>query len=190
MTHKQSSFIGGQLLVAMPDMGDARFKRGVVYMMAHDDEGAMGFIINKPVDGLQLGMVLEGHKDAATHSAHHDMAVFFGGPVQTEQGFILHSSDCLVATSKPTPTDTLALTQTADIFGVREGRGPEYMRFILGYAGWGSGQLEQEIRDNAWLVVPYDAKLVFEKPIDKIYTDALHALGVSATTLVGRGGEA
>lgn len=191
MTGTQTSFIRGQLLVAMPDMGDPRFARSAVYVFSHDAQGAMGFIINKPEPELQLGSILENLPTTVQKSGLSRMPIFIGGPVENDHGFILHTSEFLVENSIVLPGSALAMTQTLDILvSSAAGKGPRQMRLLLGYAGWAAGQLEAEIQANAWLVAPYDEALVFDEAADTIYDRSLRSIGVDMTTLVSRGGEA
>ena len=151
----------GQLLIAMPQMDDPRFSRSVVFMCAHNAEGAMGLVVNKTgraaLDGAsllkQLGIEGDGFSSAPVH---------FGGPVEAARGFVLHSTDY---TEQATlVVGDVGLTATIDILrAIGRGEGPRQRFFALGYAGWGPGQLDAEIQANGWLTVPSDNALLFDE---------------------------
>ena len=151
-------YLTGQLLVAMPAMGDPRFSRSVIYMCVHNEEGAMGLIINKIADALSFQELLI-QLDIKKLSGAPQFPVHFGGPVDSGRGFVLHSSEYnRDGTIKV--ADGMALTATIDILqDIAEKRGPEKFLLALGYAGWGVGQLDSEIQQNAWLHVPADQEL-------------------------------
>jgi putative transcriptional regulator len=147
------SSLSGQLLVAMPQMSDPRFARTVVYLCAHSAEGAMGLVVNRLIDSLsfdsllaQLGVEVEG--------APADMPVHFGGPVESSRGFVLHTSD-YHQDSTLVIDDDIALTATVDVLrAIARGMGPRRRVLALGYAGWAPGQLDAELEQEAWVVVP------------------------------------
>jgi putative transcriptional regulator len=179
----------GQLLIAMPTIGDPRFERTVIYMCAHSTEkGAMGLVVNKPVDGLHF-LELFGQleiKDVAID----DLPVHFGGPVEASRGFVLHSTD-YKSTGASTVTDDIAMTATLDILrDIASGAGPERRILALGYSGWAPGQIEDEIKANGWLVVEADDALVFGDDLDAKWAQALAKIGVDASFLSGEAGHA
>ena len=176
----------GQFLIAMPGIGDPRFERSVIYMLAHDNEGAMGFIVNRPTDGLTLGEVASNLPASVADTGLRNLPVFFGGPVQPESGFVLYAND-----EKGDAGAAVSVTQSMDILvQAAEGKGPKHMRLVLGYAGWGPGQLDDEIQDNAWLIVAADTQDVFAVDIDALYKRLIGKLGIDFAMLSNSGGEA
>jgi len=177
-----TGYLTGQLLVAMPQMGDPRFERSVIYLCAHTAEGAMGLVVNRALEDIrlpdllrQLGIPDLGHSDA--------IAVHIGGPVETGQGFILHSSD-YVQDSTLMVGGGVGLTATLDILkDIARGAGPHHSLLALGYAGWGAGQLESEIQANGWLTVPADERLLFDHDLETKWERALAKIGVDITLL-------
>lgn len=184
-----SSYLSGQLLIAMPTMRDPRFARTVIYMCAHNAEGAMGIVLNRLIGSLsytellkQLGFEGEGAQD--------DRKVHFGGPVETSRGFVLHSTDKLEEGSLLVDDD-VALTSTTDILrSIVAGEGPNRSILALGYAGWGPGQLDQELQNNSWLHVPADSDLIFDAELESKWTRAIAKIGVNLGMLSGEAGHA
>jgi putative transcriptional regulator len=181
--------LSGQLLVAMPQMQDHRFRRSVIYLCAHNDEGAMGLVINKLVGTLSLAELLEQLSIPAvglTDSSH----VHFGGPVETGRGFVLHSDDYTEESSLKVGNG-LALTATLDILrAIGRGEGPRRSLLALGYAGWGAGQLDNELQHNGWLHAPADEDIVFDGDLDGKWQRALGKLGVDLSMLSADAGHA
>jgi putative transcriptional regulator len=177
-----TGYLTGQLLVAMPQMGDPRFERSVIYLCAHTAEGAMGLVVNRALEDIrlpdllrQLGIPDLGHSDA--------IKVHFGGPVETGQGFILHSAD-YVQDSTLMVGGGVGLTATLDILkDIARGAGPHHSLLALGYAGWGAGQLESEIQANGWLTVPADDSLLFDHDLETKWERALAKIGVDIRLL-------
>ena len=181
----------GQFLLAMPSMGDPRFLRSVVYMVAHDSEGAMGFIINKRAEGLSLGDILKDMPETVAKTGLVNLPVYVGGPVQNDRGFVLHTSDYEKTQNSLSQELPIALTQSADVLvDAAHGRGPEKMRLFLGYAGWGPGQIEGELQDNAWLVCDANIAEIFTSQSDDLYEKCVAAMGIDLALLSNEGGEA
>lgn len=184
-----SGYLSGQLLIAMPTMRDPRFARTVIYMCAHNAEGAMGIVINRLIGSLsytellkQLGFEGDGAPD--------DRKVHFGGPVETSRGFVLHTTDKLEEGSLLVDDD-VALTSTTDILrSIVAGEGPNRSILALGYAGWGPGQLDQEVQNNSWLHVPADGDLIFDAELESKWTRAIAKIGVNLGMLSGEAGHA
>jgi putative transcriptional regulator len=173
----------------MPWMTDARFARTVILLCAHNAEGAMGLVINKRLESLTYAELMDQLDIGAPRSqfAGH---VHFGGPVESGRGFVLHSAD-YVRDGTMVVSEEIALTATIDILrAIAAGQGPERNLLALGYAGWGPGQLEAEIHDNAWLNVPPDAALVFDPEIERKWERALGKLGIDHKALSGMHGHA
>jgi putative transcriptional regulator len=192
-----SSYLDGQLLIAMPSMTDKRFARSVIYVCAHSAEGAMGLIINQPAAHISFAELLDQLKIlpkgklAADVPEITDTSVHVGGPVETGRGFVLHSSDYVTPDSTLRIGEKFCLTATIDILKAMATRkGPKRSLLALGYAGWSAGQLEQEIQANGWLNCPADFDLVFDTDVDDMYEDAMGRIGVNPTHLVNDAGHA
>ena len=191
MTYAPVQSLQGQFLLAMPSMGDPRFLRSVVYMAAHDSEGAMGFIINKRAEGLSLGDILKDMPETVATTGLVNLPVYVGGPVQNDRGFVLHTSDYERTQNSLSQELPIALTQSADVLvDAAHGRGPEKMRLFLGYAGWGPGQIEGELQDNAWLVCDANIAEIFTSQSDDLYEKCVAAMGIDLALLSNEGGEA
>jgi putative transcriptional regulator len=182
----------GQLLVAMPQMQDPRFARSVVYLCAHSGEaGAMGLVVNKPIDALTIDELYAHLKiEPARQIANRPKPVHFGGPVDPGRGFVLHSADYREEGTLEIGED-FAMTATLDILrAMGKGEGPRQCLLALGYAGWSPGQLDAEIQANGWLSVAADAELVFGDDDDFKWQRALAKLGVSPEMLSADAGHA
>ena len=191
MTQTPVQSLQGQFLLAMPSMGDPRFLRSVVYMVAHDSEGAMGFIINRRAEGLSLGDILKDMPETVAKTGLVNLPVYVGGPVQNDRGFVLHTSDYEKTHNTLSQELPIALTQSADVLvDAAHGRGPEKMRLFLGYAGWGPGQIEGELQDNAWLVCDANIAEIFTSRNDDLYEKCVAAMGIDLALLSNEGGEA
>ena len=185
-----TGYLDRQLLIAMPAMGDPRFTRTVIYMCSHNAEGAMGLVINKPYPGLtfpnlptQLGI---------EPTIDNDIVVRLGGPVETGRGFVLHSTDYMRQGSVPLDESMgIGLTATLDVLrAIATGTGPQRSLFALGYAGWGPGQLDAEIQENAWLAAPADTDLVFNSDLDALWDRAVKKIGIDVSKLASAAGHA
>lgn len=183
------TYFEGQMLLAMPAMTDPRFERAVIYMCAHKDEGAMGLVVNKTLDSIDFRELL-GQLDIPAGDSVRDMTVHFGGPVENQRGFVLHSGEYRHDETLMI-SDQVGLTATLDILrALARGDGPEKSILALGYAGWGPGQLESEFHDNAWLSVPYDDALIFEVEAADKWERAFDSIGVDLSVLSGSAGRA
>jgi len=184
-----SAFLSGKLLIAMPTMGDQRFHRSVIFLCAHDAHGAMGIVINNEMSNVPLSLLLS-QLSLKVGDDFADFPVLQGGPVETARGLLLHTSDVLKTESIRIDTD-FAVTGTIEALReIVSGTGPADKLFALGYAGWGAGQLEAELADNAWLVVDADPELVFRAPAGEKWTLALKKLGVDPAFLTMTAGTA
>jgi len=181
----------GQLLVAMPQMQDPFFGRSVVYLCAHSqDEGAMGLIVNKTITWLTIDQLYDQLEIDPVKRSDSAQPVHFGGPVASDHGFMLHSTDYRNE-GTVSVGDEFALTATLDILrAMRQGAGPRQCLVALGYAGWGPGQLEAEIKANGWLVATADTSLVFDADDGNKWRAALSKLGVSPEGLSADSGRA
>lgn len=184
-----SPYLVGHLLVAMPGMPDPRFSKAVIYVCAHNDEGAMGLVINQAMEDISLAQLLE-QLGIATVPTDKAISVQFGGPVEQGRGFVLHSPD-YVHDSTLVVDDQVALTGTVDILqAIAEGSGPSKSILALGYAGWGPGQLDSEILENGWLSVEADLDLVFAGDLDAKWQNAMTKLGIDLSLLSEEAGHA
>ena len=180
----------GKLLVAMPGMGDPRFDRSVIFVCAHSDEGAMGLIVNKPARDVDLGAVLE-QLDIEVDPESRHMPVHVGGPVETSRGFVLHSTEYHSRLKTLEVSESFGMTATMDVLeDIAAGEGPRAALIVLGYAGWGAGQLEDEIASNGWLTVDAGEELVFDIGDDAKWAAALGTLGIDPLGLSGMAGRA
>lgn len=182
-------YLAGHLLIAMPQMEDPRFSRTVVYICAHTAEGAMGLVINRLFEGLSFPELLE-QLGIESSPACDTISVHVGGPVEGGRGFVLHSADYMHDTSLMVQ-DGIALTATVDVLrAIAAGSGPRERILALGYAGWSAGQLDSEIKENAWLNVPADTALLFGTDIDHKWEAAIHKLGIDPSLLSVEAGHA
>jgi putative transcriptional regulator len=194
---KKSSFLDGQMLIAMPGMSDPRFDRSVIFMCAHSDNGAMGIIVNKRAPMISFNELLE-RLDIMPQESRiklpddvQSMLVQFGGPVEPGRGFVLHTSDYFSADTSLPIDERVALTATLDILrAIAGGQGPRRSLLALGYAGWAPGQLEDEIQRNGWLSCAADEDLLFSHDLDGKYLSALHKIGVDPAMLSSEAGHA
>lgn len=185
-----ANFLEGKLLIALPGMSDPRFEKSVIFMCAHSADGAMGLIVNKPIEGLAFHDLVK-NLDIGVDANAQDKPVLFGGPVETGRGFVLHSGEYKSSEGTLPVTSEISLTATLDILrAIAEGRGPEKAAFTLGYAGWGPGQIENEIRLNGWVHCDADSKIIFETGMDGKWSAALRKLGIDLSLLSTNAGRA
>ena len=178
-----------QFLIAMPAMADTNFERSVVYVCDHNERGALGLVINRPTD-LTLGKLFDRVDLKLEIAPRRDEPVYFGGPVQTERGFVLHAASGSYSSTLAI-SDEISLTTSKDVLeAIAEGGGPDKVLVTLGYAGWGAGQLESEIAQNAWLTVNAAPQIIFDLPAEQRYEAALKLLGVDSSQLTGHAGHA
>jgi putative transcriptional regulator len=187
MKHPVTS-LAGQLLIAMPQMQDHRFTRSVIFLCAHNEEGAMGLVVNKIIDTVTLPELLEKLGIPAL-GLNRRQPVHAGGPVEEGRGFVLHSDD--YREDNTLVVGSMGLTATLDILrAIGRGQGPRRSMLALGYAGWGPGQLDTEMSDNGWLHVPADQAIVFDQDIADKWQRALGKLGIDPLSLSGEAGHA
>lgn len=184
-----SGSVEGQLLIAVPHMEDPRFRHSLVYMCSHSRSGAVGLVVNKLIEDMPFADLLE-QLDIETGDQSKAIRVHFGGPVEPGRGFVLHTSDYSIDGTTGV-AGGMALTATTDILrDIALGRGPAQSLLALGYSGWGPGQLDREIQDNGWLVVPADTALLFDADIDSKWQRAYAKLGVEPGALSQTSGRA
>ncbi len=186
-----SADLSGKLLIAMPGMGDPRFDHSVVFLCAHSGDGAMGLIVNKPRPELTLADLLKQLKIDGPSDRSADIRVHFGGPVERGRGFVLHSGDYAGNPATLRVDRRFGLTSTLDVLeDIARGDGPVQSLLALGYAGWGPGQLEQEIVRNGWLTCDASPDIVFSAADGTKWLRALKQLGIDPLTLSAVAGRA
>ncbi len=180
----------GKCLISMPDMPDPRFQSSVIFLCAHSREGAMGLIVNKRVEDVELSDLMDQLSiPKGNESAHYP--IYFGGPVEHGRGFVLHSSDYSSELSSMAAGTSFKMTATIDILeDIGAGKGPQKALIALGYAGWGPGQLEGELASNGWLVADVGTDVVFDTLDAQKWSAALGALGIDPAILSSSGGSA
>src|SRR5271168_3743281 len=184
-----ADFLTGQLLIAMPAMEDPRFSQSVIYLCAHTPEGAMGLVLNRPLQRPRFDDLLRQLEVAPVPPARR-ITLCAGGPMDNARGFVLHTTDWTGEGSLRVD-ETVALTASLDVLkAIAEGRGPREGLLALGYAGWGPGQLDNEIQQNAWLSVPADDTLVFDSGHDTKWRRAFAKLKVDPLQLSDAAGHA
>ena len=174
-------FLSGQLLLSMPGIGDDRFDRTVIAMCLHDDGGALGLVINRQHADLRLhGLLAQLDIDPGQSP---DGPVLEGGPVEPGHGFVLHEAD-YAASGTTRVGDAWAFTSTLDVLqAIARGDGPKRWHVVLGYAGWGAGQLDMEMRRHGWHLAPGDAATVWDTPLEKRWERAFALTGVAVANL-------
>jgi putative transcriptional regulator len=178
-----------QFLIAMPSMQDPNFDRTVVYVCEHSERGAMGVVINRPME-LTLASLFNKIDLRLEIAPWRDELVLYGGPVQTERGFVLHAPAGNYGSTLNVGED-IGLTTSKDVLeAVAGGNGPQRLLVTLGYAGWAAGQLESELAHNGWLNVAADARVIFETPLTARFDAALRLLGVDPLHLTNQAGHA
>jgi putative transcriptional regulator len=182
-----------QFLIAMPGMADETFAGTVVYLCEHNEKGALGLVINKPID-IKLKNLFEKVELKLDRLELAEQPVFFGGPVQTERGFVLHERQAEGASAFNSTLSVpggLEMTTSKDVLeAMAEGSGPQRVLVTLGYSGWQAGQLEDEIGRNGWLTVDADPKIIFDTPVEKRYDRAVSLLGIDPRMLSQEAGHA
>jgi putative transcriptional regulator len=179
-------------LIAMPNMADPHFSRSLTYICEHNDQGALGVVVNRPLD-MSLQILLERLSIKTDRSGDSLLApVYFGGPVQTDRGFVLHSPfGDWKSTLGVAPDNALGLTTSLDILeAVGAGQGPDKLLVTLGYSGWAAGQIEHEIGQNAWLTVKARADILFDVPPEERLPAAMELLGIDFASLSDVAGHA
>ena len=178
----QNTSLTNHFLIAMPGLADPNFYHTVTYICAHNEDGAMGIVINRPL-GLSLGEVLEQMQIASGTTGIGDIPIYQGGPVQADRGFVLHQplktwDSCIEITGD------MGMATSRDILNaIANGKGPEEVFIALGYAGWAPGQLEREIMENAWLNAPADTSIIFKTPVEQRWRTAASLMGVDLEKL-------
>ena len=193
----EDGYLDGQMLIAMPAMGDERFSRSLIYVCAHSSEGAMGIVVNQPAENIkfpdllvQLDVIPAAELIQLPRKAG-TVKVLKGGPVETGRGFVLHSADFFIENSTLPIDNGICLTATLDILkAIAHGTGPQSAVLALGYAGWAPGQLENEITENGWLNCDADSELIFGTDADRKYEAAMRKIGIDLGKLSSEAGHA
>ena len=181
--------LAGKLLIAMPGMMDPRFDGSVIYMCSHSSEGAMGLVINRPIEHASFKELCSQLSIEPTNA--RSIPVLFGGPVDQSRGFVVHSHDYTAEVSTQPIGDTLSMTATRDIIeAVATGAAPEQASLFMGYSGWGAGQLEAEIANNGWLVCDANEAMVLSTDHREKWQAALGLMGIDALMLSSYAGRA
>ncbi len=182
-------YLTNQFLIAMPTMTDANFAQTVTYIWEHNEEGALGIIINRPLQ-MKLADVFEQLKMPTPTESVGRQSVFQGGPVQTDRGFVLHHIGGHWEHTRQV-SSRIQVTTSPDILdAMARGTGPDTALVALGYAGWSAGQLEQELAANAWLTVPADERIIFSTPYEQRWHAAARLIGVDLATISSLAGHA
>lgn len=196
MRQQDTSSLSGKFLIAMPGMGDARFEKTVIYICAHSEEGAMGFIINRTMEAPSVANFLKQleivSKDEIADIPEHILKqkMYVGGPVEPGRGFVIHTPE-FQSDSTMEVTKNVQLTATLEILrAIATGKGPKHCLLALGYSGWGAGQLEEEITSNGWLTCNAKDSIIFDRVNDNKYDRALALLGVDSVLLSSDSGHA
>jgi putative transcriptional regulator len=181
-------------LIAMPGMADGTFSGAVVYLCEHTEQGALGLVINRPID-ITLKDLFEKVELTLDREPLASQPVYFGGPVQTERGFVLHermgADGGHYNSSLPIPSGDLEMTTSKDVLeALSSGAGPQKLLVTLGYSGWSAGQLEEEIGRNGWLTVGATPEILFDTPAELRYDRALALLGIDPRMLSQEAGHA
>jgi putative transcriptional regulator len=195
MPSSPSINLTNQFLIAMPGMGDGTFAGTVIYLCEHTEKGALGLVINKPID-ITLKSLFEKVELSLDRDDMAELPVYFGGPVQTERGFVLHEP--LSESGEGGPYNSslkveggLEMTTSKDVLeAISSGNGPKKVLVTLGYSGWGAGQLEEEMSRNGWINVEAEPGIIFDTPVNQRYGKALSLLGIDASMLSSDAGHA
>lgn len=181
-----SHYLNGHLLLAMPSIGDPRFERAAIFICAHDDRGALGIVINNPLPEINFGTLisdLEIESNIILPEPLCNLPVYQGGPVDTARGFLVHSSDFEQEETIKVQDDIYVTGTIGALKSLQERTPPKNLLFAIGHAGWGAGQLEQEVMSNAWLTLPADDELIFQNNPNQIWENALSKIGASPNKL-------
>lgn len=185
----EKEYLTGNLLIAVPALKDPNFDRTVTYVCLHDTNGAFGLVINRPIQEMRLGDLFESVGIVTGSERFRSLPVYYGGPVQPQNGFVLHKPVGPWASTLPVQNE-IAVTTSKDILeAIAEGRGPEKFLVMLGYAGWAPEQLEREVVEGAWLVAPADEAILFDLPLERKWRAAAEKLGVNLDRVISPQGE-
>ena len=183
------TYLNNHFILAMPNLADPYFFHTVIYLCQHNDEGALGIVINRPIN-MKLGDVFQQMKSPISSETAPEALVFAGGPMQQERGFVLHNTGGEWDMTLPI-SESVSLTTSRDVIeAIALDKGPESYIVALGYAGWGQGQLEQEMLANAWLSCPYSKQILFDTPADSRWQNCAEQIGININQLTIPAGHA
>ena len=185
----EGRYLTNQFLIAMPSLADPNFSRGVTFVCQHSKDGAMGILVNR-VAPLTVGDVLAQMNITTDLEALAQAPVYFGGPVQPERGFVLHDAGGSWDSSFEVSPELQVTTSRDILAAMAEGKGPKRAIVALGYAGWSEGQLEEEVRENAWLTAQASPGLIFETPLDQRWSAAAAIVGIDLSLMPDQAGHA
>lgn len=190
MTELRPTSLKNHFLIAMPAMSDPNFAHSITYVCEHNDEGAMGIVVNRPMD-LMVGDILSHLKIEQYDTSYDDVPVMCGGPVQMERGFVLHRFEPYQWENSQRLHQDICLTSSRDILqAIAVNEGPRETLIALGYAGWSAGQLDDEMAQNAWLSVKADPRIIFSTPCEQRWQAAANLLGIDLSLLSDQIGHA
>ncbi|MFC1480856.1 YqgE/AlgH family protein [Candidatus Neomarinimicrobiota bacterium] len=177
------------LLISMPHLNDIFFDKTVIYLCAHDSSGAMGMVINRPLMSAQVAEILEA-LDLGDDGANANIReIYYGGPVQPSLGFVLHSPEYALESTEQISKAVALSTSLEVIRDIQYGTGPAFYRFTLGYAGWGPEQLEREIANGDWLLIPAESDIIFKKPDHIKWEESARQFGIEIAQMGGGAGQ-
>lgn len=187
---EKTKTLAGLLLLAMPSIDDPRFDHTVLYLHEHNEQGAMGFVINQQADDIVLNDIVDS-LDMPPPELNPNKPVYIGGPVETGRGFILHDPSYKSPSTVTSVNGEVGITATLDVLEMLCSATPiDNALIILGYSGWGAGQLEEELQDNAWLICPFNSDLIFSIASEKKYKAAMAFMGIDPAKLSSDSGSA
>lgn len=176
--NSQRGYLAGQCLVATPVIDSGCFQKAVIYMFAHTAEGAAGLIINQPLELIHYSALIEGMNLSQENAAGGELPVYFGGPVERNRGFVIHSTDYVRDFTLVRGPELAVTASSAIVSDIVAGRGPKHAALVVGSAGWAAGQLEAEIEANSWITVPASAALMFTTDSELKWATASKSLGI------------
>ena len=188
-TSRSSDCLRNHFLLAMPSLSEGIFSRSITYICEHGESGAMGIVINQPLE-LTVAEIFD-HLQITSQAGFEDEPVMAGGPVQIDHGFVLHRRSAKEWEASIKVTDEITLTTSRDVLrAIANGEGPEEHLIALGYAGWSAGQLEQELAENSWLTLPADSDIIFGTPYHGRLAAAAAQLGIDINLISAQAGHA
>ncbi len=177
------------LLISMPHLNDVFFEKTVIYICAHDTSGAMGMVVNRPLMSDQVEEILEALELDDSDSEANIREIYYGGPVQPSLGFVLHTPEYALESTEKISESVALSTSLEVIRDIQYGTGPAFYRFTLGYAGWGPEQLEREIANGDWLLIPAESEFIFKKPDHIKWEESARKFGIEITQIGGGAGQ-
>ena len=186
MVSKNSLYnsLAGKFLIASPNMADPRFSECLIYMVSDNEEGSMGIIVNKPALNLSIDSIFEEITKKNTSNKNEDPIIYYGGPVDLDKGFIIHSNDYISSDECTKLKNNLVLSNNIKILkDIASGKGPSKSILAIGYAGWYSYQLSEELKNNTWIEAELDIEIIFSKKTSQKWKKALSSVGIKKNNL-------